>query len=615
MAVREIKTTLTLDGEKQFEQEIKSAASNLRVMSSEMRAASAEYGTTGDKATYLAKKSQTLKTQLAQQKEIFEALGKAVESSAQSTGEASSKTDGYRIRMNNAAAAVAKLERELRDTDKELEELGQDSETVGRQLREGIGDAAEDTAKDLKGMYAALKEDIGSIKSSSAVTAVTDIAGAVTGAAGSLMDFADSSREYNRQMSYLETNASKAELNLGKVKGILTEVASVTGDVDGAFEGVSNLIATGFDTSEMELAIQTLGGAVVAFPETMKFENLAESLQESIATGEATGAFAEIIERTGGSLDDFKAAMKAARTEEDRQRVALSFLHNTGLSPVYQDYKDVNSELINAEASSLKLSSAWQTLGGTIDTYLTPMREKIAGLLEAANLYLTEGINAGALKVQEVLGTGYNEEELEAAAEASRTLREEYDALQEEILEAYAAGDGVRAWEIQARINELQAQIAQEEAEAMTKAGQAAETAAEESGEAAGEAMTEATTQAINDGADDMKDAAETAVSNAIIGATNEVNERGAEMNAAWAAQVNEFNATSSMLRTPSLGGTSLDYYSTPSSGNGGGRNVNAAPTMQISLNVDGKKVASVMTPQVSNMQSTSAGRAAVLYG
>lgn len=642
MAVREIKTTLTLDGEKKFENEIKDASRSLRVMSSEMKSVSADYDLTGDRATYLAQKSQNLKSQLAQQKEIFRALSQAVESSAKSTGEASAKTDVYRIRMNTAAAAVTKLERELRDTDREMEELGRESAKVGRQIEEGIGEAAEETAKSLDEMYAKLKEDVGSIKGSSAVSAVTDLGGAIAGTWQSLDSFAESSRDFNRQMSFLEQNAKTAGAEFGEVKDILFNVAGLTGDIDGAFEGVSNLLATGFDTSEATLAIETLAGAVITFPETVKFENLASDLQESIKSGEAVGTFGEILTKTGISTESFANAMKAAKTDAEKQQVALSFLHRTGLAPVYKDYMAVNGEMVKAETTSLRLEAAWAELAKSVDKYVTPMKEKIVGLIEAANIYLTQGVNAGALAVQEVIGTGYTQEELGAAQEASEGLREELDLLNEQINEAYMAGEGQKAYELIARQNEVIAEIARVEAEAMTKAAeeteaageeaaaamteaaadaidaqtQSMETEAAEGGESAGEAMTEAAASAIDAGAPSMEAAAETAAANAMIAAENEVREKGAEVNEAAADFVNTYNSIMNQMQAPSLDGVSEYYYRMPRDPSGAA-NVNHRPTQTISvnLNVDGKKMASVTTPYVSQSQGRGAQRAETIYG
>lgn len=60
MAVREIKTTLSLDGEKEFNKAINEAGRGMRVMASEMKAAAADFDVTGDEMEYLGRKSKSL---------------------------------------------------------------------------------------------------------------------------------------------------------------------------------------------------------------------------------------------------------------------------------------------------------------------------------------------------------------------------------------------------------------------------------------------------------------------------------------------------------------------------------------------------------------------------
>lgn len=390
MAVREIKTTLAVDGDQKFKRAINEAGRNMRVMASEMKAAAADFNLTGDEMEFLGRKSKSLNDQIAQQKEIIRALEEAIAGAVGTTRENSAAIDDFRIKLNYANANLKKMEGELRETDGRLEEVGQESVRAGKQLESGIGDSAEEAAKDVKSLYDALKEDIGSIGSSSAVSAFTDIGDAVTGAFSALNDFAEGGRDYRRQMAFLEQNARSAGMEFSDVEDQLLTVTGLTGDLDGAVEGVSNLLASGFDTHGMEDAINSLAGAVISFPETIKFENLAESLQESISTGEGTGQFAELIERIAGpeGLEKFNDQMAAATSEADKQKVALDTLNSLGLDKAYEEYKLLNGELINAETASQRLSGAWQSFGSTIDTALIPIKQGLADAISAVDNFI-----------------------------------------------------------------------------------------------------------------------------------------------------------------------------------------------------------------------------------
>ena len=49
------------------------------------------------------------------------------------------------------------------------------------------------------------------------------------------------------------------------MKRVLSDVASVTGETDAAMEGLNMLMATGLDTSGIELAADALSGAATKF--------------------------------------------------------------------------------------------------------------------------------------------------------------------------------------------------------------------------------------------------------------------------------------------------------------------------------------------------------------
>ena len=114
MPVREIKTSLALDGEKAFKQAIADASRQLRVMNADLKAVAAEFDLTGDKEQMLTQKSGILKTEISQQEKIVEALNRAVKESAEAFGDSSNKTDGYRIKLSNAKASLSKLKANCR---------------------------------------------------------------------------------------------------------------------------------------------------------------------------------------------------------------------------------------------------------------------------------------------------------------------------------------------------------------------------------------------------------------------------------------------------------------------------------------------------------------------
>lgn len=387
MPVREIKTSLALDGEKAFKQAIADASRQLRVMNADLKAVAAEFDLTGDKEQMLTQKSGILKTEISQQEKIVEALNRAVKDSAEAFGDSSDKTDGYRIKLSNAKASLSKLKSELQDADREAEEFGRDSVKVGRQIEDGIGDSAEDAEKSVKGLIERMSEDIGAIKGSAAFTVTTNIMGSVVDAVQGLLGFVEENRDYRRQTSYLQGAAKTAGKDWVDVQEFLFQIASLTGDMDGAFEATSNLLKTGLDNAGIQNAIDLFTGAGILWGDTFKIENLAESFQESVASGEATGAYAELIERLGKDLESYKELMKN-QDELTRAQGSLTFISDYGLIPTAEEYKQRNSALIEAQKAQLEAQQAWADLAEQLEPLSTKITEKTTAFVMA----LTEGV-------------------------------------------------------------------------------------------------------------------------------------------------------------------------------------------------------------------------------
>ncbi len=368
---RDISVSIAVQGEKEFNQALKSAQSAVKVLSSELKASEAAFDESADAQAFYANKTRLINAQIEQQKAIMQALEQAVREAGEEFGDASSKTDKYRIEINRTEASIAKLERSLRETQQEAEELGRDSTRIGRQLEDGIGDAADDVSDKLEAMTRRIEKDLGEIGGAVEFSAFKDAGEMVVGAFEQLGAFVEGSEEYRRSMSFLEQNAIDAGFEFAYVKDLLFEAASLTGDLDGAFEGISNLLASGFDGKELAEAIELIGGAVIKFPETMKFENLAESLQESVAARNATGAYAELVERLGVDLETVNKSLENAKSAEEAQQVALSYLNGHGLEETLRNYKDANADLLEAEEAQLRYNDALAGLGEVLTPVAT----------------------------------------------------------------------------------------------------------------------------------------------------------------------------------------------------------------------------------------------------
>lgn len=201
MAAREIKTTLALDGEKQFKAGMSEAYNAMKVLGSELKLNTAQFGDNARSMDGLTQRGSILRKEIEQQKVIVEALRKAVKDSADAYGETDKKTDAYRVKLNNAEAALARMGKELDANEQAVEDLGKETEDAEKKTSKW-GDTLKKVGDTLgKGFAAAAKT------AAVAVGTVTVAAGAMAVKLG---------KEVVKSFGELEQNLGGSEAVFGE---------------------------------------------------------------------------------------------------------------------------------------------------------------------------------------------------------------------------------------------------------------------------------------------------------------------------------------------------------------------------------------------------------------
>lgn len=456
MAVREIKTSIALDGEKEFKQAIADINRNMRVMSADLKATEAEYKATGDAQLYYSKKSQNLREQLALQQDAIDEMRTALQKSKEAYQGVGPKVDEWRIKLSNAIAKQNQLKKSLADTDREAEEFGRDSKRVGKQIENGIGDGAEEANRSVKDLIESLQEDVGSIKGSMAFQVASTVTQGVVNVVQSVGDFVDSNRDYRRAMAQFEQAAKAGGYNKAAMQDMLFSLAAFTGDFDGAKEAVSNLMRVGLDAQWMGTAADLFSYASMVFQDTLKLENLSESFQETVATGKPTGAFGEFVERMGGNLDELTKVMEDADTAEERAQAALTYAAPKGYKETLNEYNERNAALQEAEKAKLELAQAWADVAEQLEpivTKITQVLTKVVGML-GDDVKLLKGDVAGYAEQLGMTEEDFRDEMTKKTGNAGwqgdgKTLRfdEAGDALKNIVNGIFGGGDAEKAGE------------------------------------------------------------------------------------------------------------------------------------------------------------------------
>lgn len=216
---------------------------------------------------------------------------------------------------------------------------------------------------------------------------------AATGILAAAVATVPATEELRNSMSVLETNARNVGVSFGAAEAALKNFNVVSGELDSSLEATSNLLQAGFTESNLQTAVENLAGAYLRFPDTLKIESLADSLQETLATGEATGQFGELLDRLGVGAENFNAQLALIPDEVSRQNYALGLLASEGLAATYQGWIQNNEAIVESRSASYEFQQAMAQLAETIQPFLTTIVELGTQVLEFFNS-LPPGVQA-----------------------------------------------------------------------------------------------------------------------------------------------------------------------------------------------------------------------------
>ena len=373
MADENIKTTLQFQADiTDFKGAMSEARAAIGLANSQFKEASSSMDDWRSSTDGLTAKLEQLASVEAAQKRQLDVLNAAYNKVVEEQGEASAEAVKLKTQINNQQAAINKTAKEHRDFAAKLEEVERGANGAEGALKDA-GDAAKkagDDAKEAGEGWTIFKDVVADM-----------ISNVISGAVDTLLSAAEATREYRREMAQMAQNAKDSGQNMEDMKRVLSDVSAVTGETDAAMEGLNMLMATGLDTSGIELAADALSGAATKF-DGLKFEAIAEGLQETLAVGEAVGPFAELIERTGGNLEAFNEDMAKCTTTAEKQQYVMQWLSESGLKGVHDSYVQNNADLVAAEQAQFRYNDSLAAVGAALEPIQTGLQNLAATIME-----------------------------------------------------------------------------------------------------------------------------------------------------------------------------------------------------------------------------------------
>lgn len=289
------------------------------------------------------------------------------------------------------------LQREIIETENKLKKY-QDATWETADAVRNLGKKANDTSDELKEQGKKTREtsdateDLDNAASDLANKGLATLAAAATAAVGSIVALAEASREYRTEMAKLDTAFKAAGHSQEVATKTYEELQSVIGETDQAVEAAQQIALLAESEKDAAEWAELAAGVVGRFGDALQPETFYESANETLKLGEATGAYTQLLEGCGESVENFNEGLAACSTEQEKQEYMLNVTKKL-LSSAAAQYRSTNEEVIRANEATEKWNQNTAKIGETVEPVVTDIKELGAALLEDASEPLEDTAN------------------------------------------------------------------------------------------------------------------------------------------------------------------------------------------------------------------------------
>ena len=405
MAVRQITTEISIKNEAEFRKQMKAVNNSLSGMKSEMAKVSAEFDGQANSAEALRKKQAILQQQYDQQKEKVQALARMLESAKSAYDENSDVVLSYQRQLNTATVELIKFDRELKNTDKYLDEAAQSADGTASSIDEfgkavkDAGDEGSDGMGQLKEAFGQLGEAAKSGDINGVVAALGSMKGVLVGSAAvagakaladGIINITESTKEYRTILGTLETSSKQAGYTQEQTTEIYKKFQAVLGDTQKAATATANLQALGLSQENLRVIVEQTIGAWATYGDSIPIDSLSESINETVQVGKVTGVFADALNWAGTSEDEFNERLAACADTTERANLVLTQLSEQGLQATGQAWVENNQDIIAANTAQEAMNESMAQLGEALQPASSFLLEYGAALVDVA----ADGVNA-----------------------------------------------------------------------------------------------------------------------------------------------------------------------------------------------------------------------------
>ena len=297
-----------------FNEGIKKCDSQMTELRSELKLVDAQMASNGESAELLEKRQQILARQSEVAAQKSQMLAQKVEAAERIFGTASTDAAKYRTQLNNAQTSEERLAKSANDAANDVKQL------------DSSMDKASGSAKDFSSSVGDIA--LGSMIADGASSAIQSLAG-----------LSDATEENRVNMNKLNTTYEWSGRSIDDARKVYQNFLGLCGDSDQAVEAAQDMNNLADAGADIDTWYDIASGTVAAFGDALPIENLIESANETIRTGQVTGGLADALNWTSvnatllntklgedhpKAMEAFNAALESGSSTEDAMNAALA---------------------------------------------------------------------------------------------------------------------------------------------------------------------------------------------------------------------------------------------------------------------------------------------------
>lgn len=306
MATREIKTKFSLDGEKQWKQEMSAINSHLKTLKSELAASTTVYKGQANSLEALTAKNKILRESYEQQVTKVEELKKALKEAEEVYKESPEKVDNYRRQLNFATIQLSNMSDELKQNEKYLEEAKKSTDGNAKSI-DSFGKEVGEAKKETTTFGEVLKANLASEAIISGIKRMAE------GLKDVVKDSVEASAAYQAQSSqFMQTFGSLESEASDTIQGIADSTGILASRLKGSATSVYAFCkSSGADSatamSIMEESLNVAADAAAYYDKSLEdaTETLQSFLKGNYANDAALGVSCTETTRNAAAMEAF----------------------------------------------------------------------------------------------------------------------------------------------------------------------------------------------------------------------------------------------------------------------------------------------------------------------